>query len=115
MTTDQSRIGPGLRRIRRRRRYLWLVSLAYLPIMLITLKVTHSNRALAAVFVIWIVFLCKAVLPVAFAVCPRCGNYFHMKGFFPLYLRRCLHCGLHINADRKSTAPPSSQQPRHLL
>ncbi len=102
MTTDESRLSTGLQRIRRRRWYLWLVSLAYVPIMWITLVTTRSNRALAAVFVIWIVFLCKAVLPVAFVLCPRCGNRFHMKGFFPLYLRRCLHCGLHINADKKS-------------
>ncbi len=101
MTTDLSRIGTGLRRIRRRRWYLWLVSLAYVPIMLITRAWTHSDRALAAVFAIWIVFLCKAVLHVAFVLCPQCGNYFHMKGFFPIYRRRCVHCGLHISADKK--------------
>lgn len=108
MTTDVSEIGSGLRRIRRRRKYLWLVSLAYMPIMWITLKMTYSHQALAVVYVIWIFFLCKAVLPVAFALCPRCGNYFHMKGFFPVYLlRKCLHCGLHISADKKSAVPPS--------
>ena len=106
MTMDSDKIGSGLRRIRRRRLYLWLVSLAYVPIMLLTRELTHSNRALAVVFCIWIVFLCKAVLPVAFVLCPRCGNCFHMKGFFPLYLRRCLHCGLHINADKKTGEPP---------
>jgi len=106
MTTELSEIGPGLARIRRRRRYLWLVSIAYVPIMWITLKWTHSNKALGVVFVIWVVFLCKAVLPVAFVFCPRCGNYFHMKGFMPLYLRRCLHCGLHINADKKTFRSP---------
>ena len=31
--------------------------------------------------------------------CPRCGNYFHVNGMMLLYLRRCLHCQLHINAD----------------
>jgi hypothetical protein len=110
MTTDLLfKISSGLRRIRRRRWYLWLVSLAYVPIMWITLQWTHSNKALVVVFIIWIVFLCKAVLPVAFVLCPRCGNYFHMKGFFPLYRRRCLHCGLPINADKKTLQPPSPQ------
>lgn len=101
MTSDESGISSGLRRIRRRRIYLWLVSLAYVPIMLTTLELTHSNHVLAVVFVIWLIFLCRAVLPVAFVLCPRCGNRFHMKGFFPSYRRRCLHCGLHITADKK--------------
>ena len=102
MTMDAEKIGTGLKRVRRRRMYLWMVSLAYVPLMLTTLVLTHSNKALTAVFCIWVVFLCRAVLPVAFVLCPRCGDRFHMKGFFPYYGRSCLHCGLHINADRKT-------------
>ncbi len=80
---------------------LWLVIISYVPMMYMTLKWTHSDKALAVVFVIWLVFLIKAVLQTAFAICPRCGNYFHIKNFHPRYLmRRCLHCGLHINADK---------------
>lgn len=101
MSEDFSAIGIGLKRIRRRRWVLWSVALVYLPEMLITLKLTHSGFALGVVFVIWFVFLCYAVVPVAFSLCPRCGNYFHMKGLMPVYLRRCLHCGLHICADKK--------------
>ncbi|HTP65606.1 MAG TPA: hypothetical protein VMJ66_09480 [Geobacteraceae bacterium] len=106
MNVDAEKIGTGLRRIRRRRWYLWLVSLAYVPIIWMTLVLTRSNRAVAVVYCIWIVFLAKAVLPVAFVLCPRCGNRFHMKGFFPRYRRRCLHCGLHITADKKFIQPP---------
>lgn len=110
MMTDPSPIGSELKRIRTYRRCLWLVGLCYVPMMLITSKWNHSDRALAVVFVIWIFFLCRAVLQVAFAICPRCGNYFHIKNFFPNYLmRRCLHCGLHINGDNKTMKPPSSQ------
>jgi hypothetical protein len=32
--------------------------------------------------------------------CPRCGNYFHLHGMTLLILRKCLHCQLHINADK---------------
>lgn len=101
MAADRLIIGSELGKIRSNRMCLWLVIICYVPMIYITYKWNHSDKALAVVFVIWIVFLCKAVLQAAFVVCPRCGNYFHIKNFFPLYLRRCLHCGLHINADKK--------------
>jgi Zn ribbon nucleic-acid-binding protein len=105
MTTDPLHIGPELGKIRASRMCMWLVGLCYVPMMLMTFKWTHSDKALAVVFVIWIVFLVRAVINVAFATCPRCGNYFHMKNFFPNYLlRRCVHCGLHINADKTNKA-----------
>ena len=109
MMTDPSNIGSELGRIRASRMCLWLVGLSYVPMMFMTSRWTHSDTALGGVFVIWIVFLCRAVLQVAFAICPRCGNYFHIKNFFPSYLmRRCVHCGLHINADKNSVKPPSA-------
>jgi hypothetical protein len=109
MTTDSLHFGPELGRIRACRICLWLVALSYVPMMFMTFKWTHSDTALGAVFVIWLVFLCRAVLQVAFARCPRCGNYFHIKNFFPSYLQRsCVHCGLHINADKNSMKPPSA-------
>ena len=101
MIEDNSDIGAGLRILRRKRWVLWSVTLAYLPQMWITHKMTHSRVALGVVFSIWFAFLCYAVIPVAFAICPRCGNFFHMKGIMPLYLRKCLHCGLHICADKR--------------
>jgi hypothetical protein len=103
---EKESLESGLRRIRRRRCYLWMIAAAYLPLMGMTMALTHSNRALIAVYCIWVVFLAKAVLPVAFVLCPRCGKRFHMKGFFPRYGRKCVHCGIHINADKEL---PSSQ------
>lgn len=97
-----SKIEAGLRMIRRQRWLLWGVILLYLPQMWITVKLTHSNRAIGIVFGIWFIFLLKASLQVAFAECPRCGNYYHLKNFNTLYVRKCRHCGLHINADKKS-------------
>jgi len=98
---EESQYGPGLRALRRQRCLLWGVILLYVPQMWITAQLTHSNRAVGVAFGIWFIFLVKAGLPVAFAPCPRCGNYFHLKNFNTLYVRRCRHCGLHINADRK--------------
>jgi hypothetical protein len=97
---DAVEIGPGLRLIRRRRRWLWLVILAYLPAMWLTLKVMPLHKVLGTVFLVWVVLLFIVVLVSAVARCPRCGNYFHMNGMTLLYLRKCLHCQLHVNADK---------------
>ncbi len=98
---DPAEFGPGLRNIRRRRWYLWMEILIYLPGMWITMQISPTYPVLATVFAIWFILLWVVVGYSALARCPRCGNYFHMHGMTLLYLRRCLHCQLHINADRK--------------
>lgn len=102
MTTDSYKIGLGLRRIRRRRSLLWGVMLVYLPEMWITLQITKSRTPLLVVYCVWFVLLWNSAVLVAFARCPRCGNYFHTKGlrFLPFYARSCRHCGLGVNEDK---------------
>jgi hypothetical protein len=95
--------GMALRKIRQRRRYLWVVILAYLPTMWTTLQLSQSYKVTAAVFVIWVILLSIFATVAACARCPRCGNYFHMHGMTLLYLRKCLHCQLHINAKENKT------------
>ena len=102
LTIDAAKFGPALRLIRRRRWYLWIVILAYLPAMWLTLKLMPLHKVLGSVFLVWFVLLFIAVLVSAVVRCPRCGNYFHMNGMTLLYLRKCLHCQLHINADRNT-------------
>jgi len=110
MTTTPADIGSELGKIRTARLALWLVTFAYLPMMVLTYRWAHTDTVLGVVFVIWIVFLCRAVLKVAFAICPRCGNYFHIRNFFPSYLiSKCVNCGLHINADKNSLKPPPAR------
>ena len=98
---DSTDLGPGLKKIRKRRRYLWVVILIYMPAMYTTLRFTQSYKSTAVVFVIWVILLLIFATWAACARCPRCGNYFHMHGMTLLYLRKCLHCQLHINAGRK--------------
>jgi hypothetical protein len=94
-------LGPGLRLIRRRRWYLWAVILIYLPLMWTTLQFTAVFNATALAFAVWFVFLLVIALLAAVARCPRCGNYFHVNGMTFLCLRKCLHCQLHLTADRQ--------------
>ena len=104
MNGDEARIASGLRALRRRRWFLWGVILIYVPMIWLSLELTGSDRKTGVVFAVWLVFVCIAVFLAAFARCPRCGNHFHMHGVIPMYLRKCLHCQLHVCADKKKRA-----------
>jgi len=93
-------IAAGLARIRRRRWCLWGLIAVYLPAIWLSLRLTRSDAATAVVFGVWFVLVIAASCVVAFSRCPRCGHHFHMNGPVPLWLRRCLHCELHLTADR---------------
>lgn len=94
----------GLKKIRRRRWCLWGLILVYVPAIWASLEITGSDRKTAIVFGIWIVLVSIAASVTALSRCPRCQNYFHMNGFIPLYLRRCLHCGLPVGGEGKKSS-----------
>ncbi|WP_305041665.1 hypothetical protein [Geoalkalibacter sp.] len=98
---DFSQYALGMKALRRRRWFLFGLVLIYIPVMWLTLELSGSDRVAGMVFGVWILLVAVAVIFAAFAKCPRCGNFFHMQGFMPLYLRRCLHCELHVTADKK--------------
>ena len=101
-TFENMDLGPGLVRIRRRRWLLWFVLIAYLPTMWTTQRITHSFQGALPVFFLWLLLLVLAVAVSALAKCPRCGQYYHVNGMALFYLRKCLHCQLHITADKKT-------------
>ncbi len=98
---DPAVIATGLRRVRKRRWFLWSLIIIYVPAVWTSLTLTHSDRATGLVFGLWLILLIVAVWFVTTAKCPRCGNLFHMHGITPLYLRNCLHCQLHVCADKQ--------------
>ena len=97
-------LSPGLARVRRRRLFLWIVLIMYLPTMWTTQQITRSFQGSLPVFFIWFLLLLFFMALSAAAKCPRCGNYFHVNGMALLYLRKCLHCQLHLTADRRKGA-----------
>jgi hypothetical protein len=97
---DQEAYAKILKKTRNRRKFFFGTVLIYLPALLITNKISPTNRAMGTVFGIWVVFLIISTFLVALSKCPRCGNYFHMHGITLLILRKCLHCQLHISTDR---------------
>jgi hypothetical protein len=104
LAQDVSVLSPGLAKIRKRRWLLWFVLIIYLPTMWVTQKITHSFQDSLPVFFIWFVVLLAVTAFSAVAKCPRCKNYFHVNGMTLLYLRYCLHCQLHLTADKKARA-----------
>lgn len=100
-TEDFASYRAGLSSIRKRRRYLWALIIVYLPMMWLAQKVTGSFNGAMPVFGVWCVLLIVAVSFLAVVKCPRCGNLFHVNGMTMLVLRRCLHCQLRLDADRK--------------
>ncbi len=91
-----------MRTTRRRRTYFFATVLLYIPALVITYLISPTNRAMGTVFVIWVAALIIVTFLAALSKCPRCGNYFHMHGMTLLFLRKCLHCQLHINADKST-------------
>ncbi len=96
----------GLKKIRQRRLLLWAVIAAYLPAMMIALQSAHVRTWVTIAFVGWLVLLIVAVVLCCIVRCPRCGQCFHTNGPTFLPFRRCLHCGLHVKADKRPPEPP---------
>lgn len=91
----------GLALIRRRRWYLWGAILIYLPVLKLTLTLSPSLRITLCVVGLWLLLSFTLAFFAALARCPRCGHYFHMHGPTLLFMRKCLHCQLHLCADRR--------------
>ncbi|PLX97047.1 MAG: hypothetical protein C0622_13740 [Desulfuromonas sp.] len=100
---------PGLKKVRSRRLFLWLVIIVYLPAMMLALDSPDYKTWVAVVFVTWLVLLIVAVAFACLVRCPRCGNCFHTHGPTFLPFRRCLHCSLHVNADKRAPEEHSPQ------
>lgn len=100
-TTDPADYAPGLKKVRSRRWFLWLVIIIYLPAMMVALDSPNYKTWVTFVFGTWVVLLIIAVVFACIVRCPRCGECFHTHGPTFLPFRRCLHCALHINADKR--------------
>ena len=99
-SVDVAEYGPALNQIRWRRQLFFGVVLIYVPAVWVIHGISPTNKTMFTTIGIWVVLLLITCLMSASARCPRCGNYFHVHGMSMLYLRRCLHCQLHINADK---------------
>jgi hypothetical protein len=100
--TDPAALKQGLIKIRKRRWILWATILIYMPGLLIVLDMQASSGTMAKLFAVWIALLCIAVGLATVVKCPRCSNTFHTNGPTFLPVRKCVHCGLAVNADKST-------------
>ncbi|TLM64282.1 MAG: hypothetical protein FDZ69_11830 [Deltaproteobacteria bacterium] len=97
-------IAAGLGKVRKTRWILWATIAAYLPGLLIALQLALSGSTMTVLFGTWVFLLCVAVGLATIVRCPRCHKTFHTNGPTFLPVRRCVHCGLHVTADRTANA-----------
>jgi hypothetical protein len=98
-------ISQGLIRIRRRRWLLWGTIVAYLPGLLLALELNLAGQTMAKLFAAWVGLLCVAVGLATVVKCPRCRQTYHTNGPTFLPVRKCLHCGLPLLADKARPDP----------
>lgn len=80
--------------------YFFATVLVYVPAMWLIHSISSTYRTMFISIGSWVVVLIVTMSISAVVRCPRCGNYFHINGMTLLYLRKCLHCQLHVNADK---------------
>ena len=90
----------GLKKIRNRRWLLWLVILVYIPGLVVAMNAGLSSSALSNLFFVWVGLLCVVVAMATVVKCPCCQKPFHTNGPTFLPVRKCVHCGLGVNADK---------------
>jgi len=103
--TDEKEIDPvvlqqGLAKVRNRRWILWATILIYMPGLLIAFEMEASSGTMGWLFAAWIVLICVSVGLATVVKCPRCNNTYHTNGPTFLPVRKCVHCGLAVNADK---------------
>jgi hypothetical protein len=98
---DQLTLSRGLAKIRQRRWILWGTIFIYLPGLYLALEAGLSGGTLAKLFWLWVALICVAVGLATVVKCPGCGKQFHTNGPTFLPVRKCLHCGLTLKADKQ--------------
>jgi hypothetical protein len=98
--TDPVVLQQGLSKVRQRRWILWATILIYIPGLLIVLDMQASSGTMAKMFALWLALICVSIGLATVVKCPRCNNTYHTNGPTFLPVRKCVHCGLHLNADK---------------
>lgn len=97
---DPAVIRQGLIKVRKSRWLLWATIIIYVPGLVVALQLHLSSGAMTRLFGLWVLLLCITVGLATIVKCPRCLKTFHTNGPTFLPVRRCVHCGLHVAADK---------------
>ncbi|MBN2645712.1 MAG: hypothetical protein JXR59_09600 [Desulfuromonadaceae bacterium] len=92
-TSEAKNMEEQLAVIRRKRLILWSVFISYLPAVTVAL-IMGGDKGATVVAVLWLIAAGAAGVGVSFSRCPRCGQFFHMRGVTTSWGRHCQHCNL---------------------
>src|SRR5947208_2908718 len=95
--TDREK--KGLLEIRRKRSWMWILFLSYLPAVYVFSLFTQAENAIVVFAASWMAVFIAAAIRAGFSCCPRCHKYFYMNMrifFANAWARRCLNCGLRL-------------------
>ena len=98
---EKQKFAKQMQTLRRRRLFMGIMVAIYIPMIWTVLSISQSDKITGIFFAIWVAIVAVAANLTAFCRCPSCGNFFHMNGPIPMYLRHCLHCGMHISGDER--------------
>ena len=100
---SEKAIRAGLELLRRRRRRFWLLLLTAVPGSAGLMMLPGPFFPLLAAA--WLGGVAIAAWQSSVSPCPKCGEQFHHNfGISQLLARRCVHCGLNLNADLDGSA-----------
>ncbi len=97
---DPAVISQGLAKIRKCRWLLWSSLIVYVPGLYLALQLELPRQGLTWLFGAWVALICVTVGVACVVKCPRCNKPFHTNGPTFLPVRSCVHCGLHVKADK---------------
>lgn len=109
--TDSAALSQGMVKIRKCRWILWSTLIIYVPGLVLALQLKLSSSTMTKLFGLWVVLLCVAVGMATVVKCPRCRKPFHTNGPTFLPVRKCVHCGLPVNADKTGESVSSPEHP----
>ena len=98
---DQRLIRAGLADIRRRRRYMWVLLLGFLPFGVLVSLLPISDSLVPWLAFGWLGVFAIASIRSNLSKCPRCGRNYHqfMIVFIP-WSNKCGSCGLALNGGQ---------------
>ena len=103
MTTPE--IERGLRLIRLRQQRMMTIFLAFFPSLVATYGVSQlfsaSEMPVIGVALGYGVLSLVYSLRLVLTECPRCGDMYHLNWWANPFTRRCLNCGLSLDAGGK--------------
>lgn len=98
--TSEKSIRAGLESLRRRRRRFWLLLFSAAPAAAALMIL--PGPIFPILTAAWLGGVAIAAWHSSVSRCPKCGEQFHYYfGISQLLTRRCVHCGLDMNADLK--------------